>query len=132
MLVKMQSNKQFFSSIISENGLFSIRKMKTNKNFVKSRTCCPSEIEDFGDKKARTVGRQPQDGSGMPIASCNKISISSCECIYCLNLLCVNNKRFLIMLHIVMHCLWPICFHPFLILSLRKINLSLTLSKVCF
>ena len=51
MLVKMQSNKQIFSSIISENRLFSIRKMKTNKNFVKSRTCCPSEIEDFGDKK---------------------------------------------------------------------------------
>ena len=57
-------------------------------------------------------------------------AVVSAMCIYGLILLCVNNKRFLIMLHIVMHCLWPIYFHPFLILSLRKINLSLTLSKL--
>ena len=50
MLVKTHSNKQIFSSIISENGLFSIRKMKKNKNFVKvlsMATIVDDDVADF-------------------------------------------------------------------------------------
>lgn len=53
MLVKTHSNKQIFSSIISENGLFSIRKMKTIMNFVKVLSTFFDDIlmtfGEFGD-----------------------------------------------------------------------------------
>ena len=49
---------------------------------------------------------KPLDGGKMiPNVIMILSAVVSAMCIYGLILLCVNNKRFLIMLHIVMHCL---------------------------